>query len=172
MFHCTFCKNRDSSDLTYLTHTVRNEKGDTICPFLLRNKCDSCGEFGHTRKHCIVNNMSKLSTGNHNIHIATKCMMAMDSYIEDNIALTGDALMTGAIESCGQAYKFEMAKRPSQEREKHTSFQQFSCEFCGRNGHKASYCWIKNRYNTIPVCVPNEEVIVDFEEYESCDMDD
>jgi hypothetical protein len=176
MFHCTFCKNRDSSDLTYLTHTVRNEKGDTICPYLLKNICDFCGERGHTRMHCVVTQMSKLTTGskkNDNIHIATKCMMAMDEYIEDNVALTGDELMKGAIESCAQTYKSEMAKSSTHHGNYNKSFQNLNCEFCGRNGHVASYCWIKNRYNMVSTCTKNEDVIVEFEDHdEASDMVD
>ncbi len=120
MFHCTFCKAKNASDLFYLTHTLRDDQGNTSCPVLLSNVCDYCQERGHTRKYCPAYNMSNMSLNGrkHELDIASECEIAMHEFIEDNVHLHGDELMSGVIEASAQKYMGYFASK------------NYSCEHC------------------------------------------
>lgn len=66
MFHtpliCTFCRKANPYDpCDYTGHTLRNEKGEVVCPKLLNNICNFCNQKGHTGSYCPLNRRTQVS---------------------------------------------------------------------------------------------------------------
>lgn len=52
---CGWCKNLGLSPEEYNSHTAKNCDGEVICPRIIANVCNDCGETGHTPKTCPAN---------------------------------------------------------------------------------------------------------------------
>jgi len=50
--HCTFCVRRNPRDRYSYTHTLKNARGETVCPMLSVIECPMCHRYGHTEHHC------------------------------------------------------------------------------------------------------------------------
>lgn len=49
---CKFCFDAKKPASEYNSHSVKNNKGDTICPTLLSIQCNYCHKTGHTVSKC------------------------------------------------------------------------------------------------------------------------
>ncbi|CRK92486.1 CLUMA_CG006032, isoform A [Clunio marinus] len=63
---CIFCKNNEEDEKVYMSHTLKDFKGRTLCPKLRLYKCPICGIDGdnaHTMAYCPrnINNIDKAS---------------------------------------------------------------------------------------------------------------
>jgi len=49
---CKVCKDSGKSASVFNSHSVRDAKGQVVCPTLLKQKCTYCNNAGHTAKYC------------------------------------------------------------------------------------------------------------------------
>ena len=49
---CKFCKDSGKNESIYLSHNVKDKKGNICCPILMTTLCKNCSTFGHTVKFC------------------------------------------------------------------------------------------------------------------------
>jgi hypothetical protein len=49
---CKVCKDSGKSASVFNSHSVRDAKGQVVCPTLLNQKCTYCNNAGHTAKYC------------------------------------------------------------------------------------------------------------------------
>ena len=51
---CKVCMDAGLPEHQYMSHNVKNNKGNVCCPTLLSNVCRKCEKFGHSEKYCTV----------------------------------------------------------------------------------------------------------------------
>lgn len=63
--YCVFCKNNGAPAKQYKTHSVKDNRGNVICPVLRRFNCPNCnnggGDMAHTVNYCPRRKADKLN---------------------------------------------------------------------------------------------------------------
>lgn len=124
---CTFCRKANPYDpCDYTGHTLRNDKGEVVCPKLLNNICNFCNQKGHTGSYCPMNKpkqqvpcfdgmmakMSAMSLNHPPRFMQPRIEKHPSAYVDDLIAeyimthpnLSEDELIKGINKEVGEKY--------------------------------------------------------------------
>jgi hypothetical protein len=126
-YFCTYCRDlgHDPKD-----HFVRDDFGKTVCPQILKHKCENCGGIGHTPKLCASpRNIAKVLSKTEIKNTFCSFCGSKEHYVKDVPGENGKVVCPTLL--------------------------NYKCENCGLKGHVEDYCKLSKKVKEVNA---NEEL--------------